>query len=355
MKPLNIFNYSLQDFDNIIGIQNQFVYINGKSTNAVITTAGFRKAEFKKPNEKHISTKTPIHCGDIVFYDNRYWIINNQSDVKRYESYKGNMQLIEHDVIFNLKQGMTQPPTNFLIKAPVLITSTADAILAFASNIQMETIDGEIHIQLQENSVTKNLIHLRGKKGRVIFGGCAWEVIHVSFVQKGLLDVTCRITTKNASDNIDLGVSGATQSDLDKFLDTSMYNIETSTHPDPEPEMKLPEVNVLTDVTLTAYNPATRTIYFTRDKNHDKYLGFTGYHIIVTMVVGLWGDDEIVYDKIINDVSEMPSFVMNKDINTDDTWTVKIAGIYSDGFKTVEIISKEFDGERQINKLPQNP
>lgn len=335
MKQFNMFNSPDHDFDNFMNIRNDYAYINKQRVPVFITTS----PEFKNTSYRFISTKTPIKMGDLVFYQDRYWMIISQADVKRHENYRGKMQLIEHDIYFNLKQieNSIRIPLKYLIKVPALVEFTSDATIIQSVNAPMELLDGELHIKIQDNAVTKLIAEMRGSRGRIIFGKIAWEIIHASWAEKGVFDLTCRVGLIEDDDDLDNGVAGMSYNP--ELVDMSMYMSDV---PDSEPDVGLPSPDLDTNVELTSYDESG-FLNFSKDSNVNNFPDIKSYRVVV---VYQYVFGEQTYSETVVDAYASGNASINIGTgHTEDSeygWYVKISAIYSKDGNTVELRPQTF-------------
>lgn len=277
MDMFNVFKAPTNAFDELLYINGQQIYHNGKKKNAIITNP-----EIKEFNDKYISSDFKLVRGDYIHYDNTYWMVWNQVNVSRADSFKGIMRQAEHDVVFNLYYaGVT---SNYLLKAPAIIQRTSDYTMR--ADDMMTTIDSEIHVFVQDTASTRRIVDLMNKSdGQIVLGERNYDIIGVSFEKKGYLDVTCRMGTRNSGtdykNNIYWNANGK-PSDWANQFDLSFYEQEGQ-------GTTLPVVpdNYQTNVTFSTFNvteytstqAGSFTANWTEEGNKNTYADFKGYKV----------------------------------------------------------------------------
>ncbi|HDR8245791.1 TPA: MucBP domain-containing protein [Bacillus cereus] len=171
----------------------QEVYHNTAKKNAVITNTDTREY-----NDKYISSDFVMSRGDYIFYDNMFWILWNQVNVKRAENYKAVMRQCEHNIIFNLYYvGVTG---KYLLKCPAFIQRTSDYTNYWVSTVETLSQSSEVHVFVRDTAETRKIMDLAGKgDGQIIVGGRNYDIIGVSIEKKGYLNITCRLGLKNSA------------------------------------------------------------------------------------------------------------------------------------------------------------
>lgn len=334
MPKINLFDHSKKPFKSIIDMQQDTAYINGIKKNVVVTNT-----DMATQSEKYILSTEPISRGDIVYYEGRYYLVWQQSQVERYDTYKGMMRLCDYDVIFDLSQLTSNVPEAYLVKAQVLARDTSDATIATIATVAMTEIKAEIHIWLKDNPNTRPLRDLRGNKGRFLFGGYAWNILHVSRTEKGFLNITARIDLDKAEDKYDdngiLDVTGK-----ENFLDTSLY-IDGTTGGGGEEPVNLPPSSLVTDIGMVSYNPTTRQLVWSKPTATTEYTGFVGYNLTVERSL-LFGEVDVVRDVLVTDDTDAPSYIIPENPVGESGWYVHIKAVWSDGTTTIMTQEQKF-------------
>lgn len=345
MKPFDLFSTNHNDFHTMMDIAGVPIYVNGVPRRAFISNTRY----LKEQNDKYISTDFEFKRGDIIYYDNRYWMVITQVGTPRHESYKGMIRQLEHDIIFNLYD-VENRPSKYLLKVPSIVSQTSDFVAEYSRTTQFITITSEIHVIVQDNEKTRRIVELVNNGGRIIFGYRAYDIIGVSSTQKGVLDFTCTVSTFQEGDDRENNIPKPVPSDIEQYLDTSMYEIEGK---DEEPSFNLPTGDELTEVDL-AYYTTGGTLGWRREKKYMDFDGFMGYRLVVkssTMFSTI-----TVLDVVVEDTSDIPSYEIGTDSDLDKGygWEVEISSIFTDGTVTVELAPITFS-DYEIKQLPTTP
>lgn len=221
MDKFNIFKTQYNDFNNMLSLAGEEVFVNGEKNHGIITNTD--TTEF---NDKYLSTDFTMMRGDYIYYDSMYWMIWNQVTVPRTESYKGIMRQCEHDVIFNLYYA--DVTSKYLLKCPAIIQRTSDYTTHYQSTVSMVTVDSEIHVFVRDTPSTRRIIKVVGKSdGQIVLGERNYDIIGVSIEKKGYLNITCRLGNRNSvSDyvnNIYWSSSTTKPSDWASQIDYTFY------------------------------------------------------------------------------------------------------------------------------------
>ena len=96
MKEINIFQPNIKDFKNMLRIGGSQIYVNSQKLIGMITNA-----DTYQYDEKRLATDRMFSRGDIVFYDNDYYMVITQV-AHRYESYNGQIRRLEQHIYFNM-------------------------------------------------------------------------------------------------------------------------------------------------------------------------------------------------------------------------------------------------------------
>ncbi|MCJ7986955.1 hypothetical protein MUB16_28440 [Priestia sp. OVL9] len=294
MDMINIFNAPKNAFNDMLYVNGQEIYLNGKKKFALITNP-----EIKEFNDKYVSTDYQLMRGDYIYYNSMYWMIWNQVTVPRAKSFKGIMRQAEHDVVFNLFY--TDVTSKYLLKVPAVIQRTSDYTLR--TDEMMTLVDSEIHVFVKDTTSTRKINGLVGiPNGQIVIGEHNYDIVGVSYAKKGYLDITCRMGTRNPStdypNNIYWG-EGKPADWADNY-DLSFYEREgVSTLP------IVPD-NYQTSLTVSATSTAhssetagTVIATWTAEANKQTYANFNGYRIL-----------------LLSDGNEVAGNIVNKDTLT---------------------------------------
>lgn len=346
MKPFDLFSTNHNDFHTMMDIAGVPIYVNGVPKRAFISNTRY----LKEQNDKYISTVFEFKRGDIIYYDNRYWMVITQVGTPRHESYKGMIRQLEHDIIFNLYD-VENRPSKYLLKVPSIVSQTSDFVAEYSRTTQFITITSEIHVIVQDNEKTRRIIELVNNGGRIIFGHRAYDIIGVSSAQKGVLDFTCAVSTFQAGDDRENSIPAPVPSNIEQYLDTSMYEIEGKD--EEEPPFDLPTGDELTEVDL-AYYTTDGILGWHREKKYMDFYGFMGYRLVVKSATMF--TEKTVLDVIVEDTSDIASYEIGTDSDLDRGygWKVEISSIFTDGNVTVELAPITFS-DYEIKELPTTP
>lgn len=345
MKPFNLFGINHNDFRTMMDIAGELIYVNGVPRRAFISNTRY----LKESNDKYISTDFEFKRGDIIYYDNRYWMVITQVGTPRHESYKGMIRQLEHDIIFNLYD-VQDRPSKYLLKVPSIVSQTSDFVAEYSRTTEFITITSEIHVIVQDNEKTRRIVELVNKDyGRILFGYRAYDIIGVSSTQKGVLDFTCSVSTFQNGDDRENNIPKPVPSDIEQYLDTSMYEIEGKGEGGgQEPEFTLPTGEETTDISLLWYGDGT--LEWRGETQTNDFDGFVGYHVVVkshTMFTS-----SVVFDEVVK--SPSANIGTNDDLDRGYGWEVEISSVFSDGTVTVELKPLTFS-DYEIKQLPTEP
>lgn len=244
MDKFDIFKIQYNDFNTMLSLTGQEVFVNGEEKHGIITNT--ETTEF---NDKYLSTDFAMMRGDYIYHSDMYWMIWNQVTVPRTESYKGIMRQCEYDVIFNLYYaGVT---SKYLLKCPAIIQRTSDYTTHYQSTVSMITVASEIHVFVQDTPSTRRIIDLAGKgNGQIVLGERNYDIIGVSIEKKGYLNITCRLGNRNTESDYDNNIywstSGDKPADWKKQIDDTFYQRKGVT-PVPKGTVTVEYVNELND------------------------------------------------------------------------------------------------------------
>ncbi|MBT2667339.1 hypothetical protein J7J00_17825 [Bacillus sp. ISL-4] len=272
MEQFNIFQIPNNDFKNMMNLNGAEVFVNGSRKYALISN----NSAVKEFNDKYISTDFNMNRGDIVFYDSKYWMLTTQVGTPRYESYKANMRMIEHEVFFNLSS-MNTPPDDFILKTPAIVQQTTDFGLEYTRTAEIISVHSEIHVFVQDNAKTRNLLKISNtSSGSIIFGDRVYKIIGVSTVNKGVLDVTCNFDGKANVTDRESGVY-QTPANLEDVTDTTMFGLERDFVLNEYQSQVTPLTHTITNASANANGSIVLT--WKAEANRNEYVGFEGYEV----------------------------------------------------------------------------
>ncbi|MFB7304642.1 cell surface protein [Heyndrickxia sporothermodurans] len=278
MEMFNIFQSPKHDFQTMITINGEEIFVNGKKKYGIITNP-----DIKEFNDKYISTDFKTQRGDYIYYDDMYWMVWNQVSVPRAESYKGIMRQIEHDVVFNLYY--VNETSKYLLKCPAIISRTSDYTQRYDKITNIFEVDSEIHVFVKDTSRTRKIIDLVGKSyGQIVLGQRNYEITGVSIEKKGYLDITCNLGIRNNEsdyvNNIYWKTGETIPSDWAEQIDTTFYNREGVSNLPGVPNGYQSNVTITTSKTDVKDGiNGTITATWTDEANRNSYKDFQGYKL----------------------------------------------------------------------------
>lgn len=226
----NIFENNTKDFDYMLQSMGQDIFVDGLPSKAIIS----HQKTIRTKNDIFISTKEPFERGATVYYKSLHWLLQSPMVVNRYDNYKGLLTLAEHVVTFNL-QGLENEAgeqlTKYLLRVPAVVSRTSDFSSSgtITNNLSVETIDSELHIFITDNERTRMIIAIEDQTSNnyFLFSGERYEIVGVSTVNKGVLEVTAKKTTMNSySDKInDIAWKEEAPNDWESKIDDILLSI----------------------------------------------------------------------------------------------------------------------------------
>ena len=326
MNPYNLFKTNKDDFQFLLDINSSYIYVNGEPKRGLVTNTRYIK-EF---NDKYISTNYNMSRGDIVYYESLYWIIMTQVGVPRYESYKALMRQAEHDIIFNLSY-TSNPQTKYLLKCPAIIQQTSDFNMEYSRTVETITVNSEIHVFIQDNVKTRKVIELTNSiNGRIVFGRRSYEITGVSTANKGVLDITCTLTTKIPTDDYDNGIFNP-PSNFEDYIDNSMYQLHDGSESG-SGDLQLPDESMSTNVGLINVENSFMSFNVTWDveDTKNKYLGFAGYRVRVYRET-MFGEGAMLEEQIVTtEYVNIPEYEKGE-----SGLSITIESVFSDNVTTI--------------------
>ncbi|UUV26394.1 MULTISPECIES: hypothetical protein [Lysinibacillus] len=326
MNPYNLFKTNKDDFQFLLDINSSFIYVNSEPKRGLVTNTRYIN-EF---NDKYISTNYNLSRGDIVYYESLYWIIMTQVGVPRYESYKALMRQAEHDIIFNLSY-TSNPQTRYLLKCPAIIQQTSDFNMEYSRTVETITVNSEIHVFIQDNVKTRKVIELTNSiNGRIVFGRRSYEITGVSTANKGVLDITCTLTTQTEKDDYDNEIYNP-PANFGDYIDDSMYHLQDGSDGG-SGELQLPDESISTDVGTINVGKSFMSydVTWNVEVNKNKYIGFAGYRFRVYKET-MFGEGTMLEEQIVT--TENTNIAEYE--KGENGLSVTIESIFSDGIKSV--------------------
>jgi len=182
---LNIFNFPSNDYLYLLSMAGDDIYINNGTIpkKALINNLPVnRQADIRT-----IATKEEIKRGDLVNWDNEYWLIISEIGHKRYSYYKGIIQKCNYNIKFNFEGTIKQFPA--IVDSRVFDVET---------NQYLSIPAGKIVVTMQSNVDSENI----NIGQRFIKMKQAWKVTGIDRTKNGLLMLYCDLDTITASDDV---------------------------------------------------------------------------------------------------------------------------------------------------------
>lgn len=184
MPEINYFNQNDNtEFQFILNDAGTDVLVNGQPQRVLITNTNIQTHY----DDKKISSIQALKCGDLVDYANRKWLIINEVNGLRYDTYKAIMRCCDYTVKFSIDCKVYE--------FPCIIESSTFGIAADNTMILPSDI---IKVTVQENADTLKV----GRDKRFIKFGSAWKVVGIDRTQKGLITFTCEFSQISANDDL---------------------------------------------------------------------------------------------------------------------------------------------------------
>jgi uncharacterized protein YjdB len=239
---MNLFNVD-NDINYLLLTMGKPILINGNPATAIVGYSNIKEYE-----EKKIITKAEIKRGDLLYFNNHNYLITNEINDKRQDSYyKGYARSCNYNIKFNFNGDVKEFPT--IISTEVLGT-TADA--------RIPLLDGQIRVSLQDNEDSKKI----SIGQRFLTMGYAFEVEGKDLSSVGLVTLNCSVTEKNpATDDLENEI-------VDRWLYETKHNYTletTNTNSTLEQGKTLQFVVVLKDNGVVVENP---TIIYSANNNN---------------------------------------------------------------------------------------
>lgn len=280
---MNIFNFPSNDYLYLLSMAGDDIYINNGTIpkKALINNLPVnRQADIRT-----IAIKEEIKRGDLVNWDNEYWLIISEIGHKRYSYYKGIIQRCNYNIKFNFEGTIKQFPA--IVDSRVFDVET---------NQYLSIPAGKIVVTMQSNVDSENI----NIGQRFIKMKQAWKVAGIDRTKNGLLMLYCDLDTITASDDVVNEVANA----RDYIYTLEITNGETSSIQEGS-TLQLNVVvklngNVVTDktVTFSCDNPSIASV----DENGLVTAISAGECIITASLT----DNPNVYDTISITVTALP-------------------------------------------------
>lgn len=182
---MNIFDFPNNDYLYLLSMAGDDIYINNDTMpkKALINNLPVnRQADIRT-----IATKEEIKRGDLINWDNEYWLIISEIGQKRYSYYKGIIQKCNYNIKFNFQGTIKEFPA--IVDSKVFDTET---------NQFFSVPAGKIVVTMQDSVDSENI----ALNQRFISMKNAWKVSGIDRTKNGLLMLYCDLDTITASDDV---------------------------------------------------------------------------------------------------------------------------------------------------------
>ena len=182
---MNIFDFPNNDYLYLLSMAGDDIFIN--DTMSPIKALINNLPVNRQADIRTISTTSEIKRGDLINWDNEYWLIISEIGHKRYTYYKGIIQRCNYNIKFNFKGTIKQFPA--IVDSRVFDVET---------NQYLSIPAGKIVVTMPNNADTDNIT--LGQ--RFISMKQAWKVTGIDRTKNGLLILHCDLDTITASDDV---------------------------------------------------------------------------------------------------------------------------------------------------------
>lgn len=184
MPKINYFNQDDNvEFRFILDDAGTDVKINGLEQRVLITNTNIQTNN----DDKKISSIEPLKRGDLVDYTERRWLIINEVNGLRYDTYKAVMRYCNYTIKFSVDCKVYE--------FPCIIESST---IGVSYDSKMVLPNDLIKVTVQENTDTLKI----KRDQRFIKLGSAWNVIGIDWTQQGLITFTCEIDQISVNDDL---------------------------------------------------------------------------------------------------------------------------------------------------------
>lgn len=182
---MNIFDFPNHDYLYLLSMAGDDIYLNNDTIpkKALINNLPVnRQADIRT-----IATTTEIKRGDLINWDNEYWLIISEIGHKRYSYYKGIIQKCNYTIKFNFQGTIKQFPA--IVDSRVFDVET---------NQYLSIPAGKIVVTMQSNVDSENI----NIGQRFIKMKNAWKVTGIDRTNNGLLMLWCDLDSIISSDDL---------------------------------------------------------------------------------------------------------------------------------------------------------
>ncbi|ANW98720.1 hypothetical protein CSTERTH_06595 [Thermoclostridium stercorarium subsp. thermolacticum DSM 2910] len=182
---MNIFDFPQNDYLYLLSMAGDNIYLNNGTIpkKALINNLPVnRQADIRT-----IATKEEIKRGDLVNWDNEYWLIISEIGHTRYTYYKGIIQKCNYNIKFNFQGTIKEFPA--IVDSKVFDTET---------NQFFSVPAGKIVVTMQDSVDSENI----ALNQRFISMKNAWKVTGIDRTKNGLLVLWCELDSIISSDDL---------------------------------------------------------------------------------------------------------------------------------------------------------
>ena len=179
---MNLFNVD-NDIDYLLSTMGKIITINGVDATALV---GIENTKF---DYIKIITKSPIKRGDLIIYNDNYYLVNTEVDNKKYDCfYKCKARHCNNTVKFVIN--------SLYLKAFYAFVDSKTFSIEQDKYFSMPT--GTINITVQDNTNTDSII----VGDRFIKFNSPWKISGVDKTETGLIVLTATLDIKQDTDDL---------------------------------------------------------------------------------------------------------------------------------------------------------
>ena len=315
MKPINLFKPQQNDFKQMLSISGKQVYLNSQKILALVTNVDTHQFD-----DKRLSTDRMFSRGDIVHYDNDYYMVITQV-AHRYESFNGQMRRLENHIYFNMSF-LSESPEKYIMKIPVIPQKTGEFNLKTNNTWGIIDVVQRISLFVPQNEYTSRIIELENQpKGIIIFGRRPYNIIGVTNNDKGMYAINLELTTleKNEYDK----ENGIYMPPLNwkNYENLSIYELsEDKQEPIPQVQTNIGTIKTIVDDSTWS---TELKVTWDKDKSSPLYSEYlTGYK------VGLYYGSVLGLEKTVSSPDTL-EVIFDPFKDYKDSYTIKVQAIYS--------------------------
>lgn len=317
MKEINIFQPNTQDFKNMLRVGGKNVYVNSQKLIGMVTNA-----DTYQYDEKRLSTDKMFSRGDIVFYDNDYYMVVTQV-AHRYESYNGQIRRLEQHIYFNMSF-LNDAPQKYILKVPVIPQKTGEFNIETNNDWGLIQAVQRISLFIPQNELTQRIAELENKTdGIIIFGRRPYKIIGVTNNDKGMFAINLELTNINDSLYDKENNIYKPPTNWQEFENLSIYELaEEVTEPIPQVQTDVGFIQAYYD--NSSWNDII-VINWSKDISSQLYQEFLiGYRV---KIIGM--QNEVIAETNIGNPNTLTAELVVQSIESNDWYIVSIEAIYS--------------------------